>query len=399
MTQDSENLNRKQLGRRISIGVVVAAVVALLLVTLDTERNPRTDDASVRANFIEIAPEISGRLAQLPVKDNAYVKQGELLFVIDPRDYEYALQQALSDQEDLEQRIIDTKRKIAAQNSAVDAATAAVHNSTTAIRTAGSGVELAKATVLRAQAAANAAEAQLKYATNDLHRIEPLLQKQYVTVDQVDQANTAVRVARGSYDAAVAALSEAQAQETQAAFRQQEADDQASETRAKLGQSIHVIDTLDILESQRPGLAARVDRARLDLERCRVVAPFNAYVTNMNISEGAYARPGTPMFTLIDTRKWWVVANYREGKVRRIHIGSPVDVYLMGHPERKFSGLVESIGYGVFPEDGSVVAGLPNIERTLNWVHLSSRFPVRVRIQNPDPALFRIGATAVTVVR
>jgi multidrug resistance efflux pump len=281
MAQDSENLNRKQLGRRIFFGVIVAAVVALLLVTLDTERNPRTDDASVRANFIEIAPEVSGRLAQLPVKDNAYVKQGDLLFVIDPRDYAYALRQALSDQENLEQRIIDTKRKIAAQNSAVEAASAAVHNSTTAIHTAGSGVDLAKATVLRAQAAANAAEAQLKYATNDLHRIEPLLQKQYVTVDQVDQANTAVRVARGSYDAAVAALSEAQAQETQAVLRQQEADDQATESRAKLGQSIHIVDTLDILESQRPGLAARVDRARLDLERCRVVAPFDAYVTNV----------------------------------------------------------------------------------------------------------------------
>jgi membrane fusion protein, multidrug efflux system len=399
MTQDSENINRKRLGLWIFRGVIAATVVALLLVILETERHPRTDDASVRANFIEIAPEVSGRLAQLPVKDNAYVKQGELLFVIDPRDYEYALRQALSDQENLEQRIIDTKRKIAAQNSAVDAASAAVHNSTTAIRTAGSGVDLAKATVVRAQAAANAAEAQLKYATNDLHRIEPLLQKQYVTVDQVDQANTAVRVARGSYDAAMAALSEAQAQETQAALRQQEADDQASESRAKLGQSIHVIDTLDILESQRPGLAAKVDRARLDLERCRVVAPFDAYVTNMNISVGAYARPGTPMFTLIDTRKWWVVANYREGKVKNIRIGAPVDVYLMGHPERKFGGLVESIGYGVFPEDGSVVTGLPNIERTLNWVHLSSRFPVRIRVQNPDPDLFRIGATAVTVVR
>ncbi len=399
MTQEPANVSRKRVGRLIRFGVVIAAVVTLLLVVLDTDRHPRTDDASVRANFIEIAPEVSGRLAQLPVKDNAYVKQGELLFVIDPRDYEYALRQALSDQENLEQRIIDTKRKIAAQNSAVEAASAAVHNSRTAIRTAGSGVALAKATVLRAQAAANAAEAQLKYATNDLHRIEPLLQKQYVTVDQVDQANTAVRIARGSYDAAVAALSEAQAQETQAVLRQQEADDAASESRAKLGQSIHVIDTLDILESQRPGLAARVDRARLDLERCRVIAPFDAYVTNMNISEGAYARPGTPMFTLIDTRKWWVVANYREAKVRSIRIGSPVDVYLMGHPEKRFTGLVESIGYGVFPEDGSVVAGLPNIERTLNWVHLSSRFPVRIRIQNPDPDLFRIGATAVTVVR
>jgi multidrug efflux system membrane fusion protein len=262
MTQDSENINRKRLGLWIFRGVIAATVVALLLVILDTERHPRTDDASVRANVIEIAPEVSGRLARLPVKDNAYVKQGGLLFVIDPRDYEYSLQQALSDKENLEQRIIDTKRKIAAQNSAVDAASAAVHNSTTAIRTAGSGVDLAKATVVRAQAAASAAEAQLKYATNDLHRIEPLLQKQYVTVDQVDQANTAVRVAHGSYDAAVAALGEAQAQETQAVLRQQEADDQASESRAKLGQSIHVIDTLDILESQRSGRKGRPRPAR-----------------------------------------------------------------------------------------------------------------------------------------
>jgi multidrug efflux system membrane fusion protein len=399
MTEDHENVDRKRLGHRIFIGVVVGAVAGLLLVTLDTERNPRTDDASVRANFIEIAPEVSGRLVQLPVKDNAFVKQGDLLFVIDPRDYEYALQQALSDQENLKQRIIDTKRKIAAQNSAVQAASAAVNTSTTAISTAGSGVDLAKAAVSRAQANVAAAEAQLKYATNDFHRIEPLLQKQYVTVDQVDQANTAVRVAQGNYDQAAAALSEARAQQTQAVLRQQEADDQASESRARLGQSIHVVDTLDILESQQPGLAAKVDRARVDLERCRVVAPFNAYVTNMNISVGAYARPGTPMFTLIDTRKWWVIANYREGKVKNIRIGAPVDVYLMGHPERKFRGLVESIGYGVFPEDGSVVAGLPNIERTLNWVHLSSRFPVRIRIQNPDADLFRIGATAVTVVR
>lgn len=399
MTEIGSDQTRKQIGRRILVGVIAATAIALLLVTLDTERNPRTDDASVRANFIAIAPEVSGRLAQLPVKDNAFVKQGDLLFVIDPRDYEYALRQGLSDQENLEQRIIDTKRKIAAQNSAVEAATAAVHDTTTAIKTAGSGVDLAKATVVRAQAAVTAAEAQLKYATNDLHRLEPLLQKQYVTVDQVDQANTAVRVARGNYDEAVAALGEAQAQETQAALRQEEAHDQASESRARLGQSIHIVDTLDILESQRPGLAARVDRARLDLERCRVVAPFDAYVTNMNISEGAYAHPGTPMFTLIDTRKWYVIANYREAKVRNIHIGSKVDVYLMGHPEKKFLGIVQSIGHGVFPEDGEVADGLPNIVRTLNWVHLSTRFPVRILVQNPDSELFRIGATAVTVVR
>jgi len=399
MTQESGSFDRKRLGRRIFVGVVATTVVALVLVILDTNLHPRTDDASVRANFIEIAPEVSGRLVELPVKDNAFVKQGDLLFVIDPRDYEHALQQALSDQDNLEQRIIDTKRKIEAQNSAVVAAGAAVRSSTTAIQTAGSGVDLAKAAVLRAQAAVDAAEAQLRYVTNDLHRIEPLLEKQYVTVDQVDQANTAVRVAHGNYDEAAAALSQAQAQETEAVFRQQEADDAASESRAKLGQSIHVVDTLDILTSQRLGLAAKVEQARLDLERCRVVAPFDAYATNMNISVGAYARPGTPMFTLVDNRIWYVIANYREDRVKNIHLGSPVDIYLMGHPDRKFTGVVDGIGHGVFPEDGQVAAGLPDIERTLNWVHLSTRFPVRIRVENPDPALFRIGATAVTVVR
>jgi multidrug efflux system membrane fusion protein len=399
MEQATQIPNRKLLGRRIGIGVVTAAVLLLLLVILETNRNPRTDDASVRANFIEIAPEVSGRLVQLPVKDNAFVKKGDLLFVIDPRPYEYALQMALSDQAALENQIIDQKRRIAAQDSAAEAAVAGVHTAKTGIKTASSSVDMAKAAVSRAQAAAVAAGAQLKLATNDLHRIEPLLEKQYVTVEQVDQARTAVRVAQGTYDESLAALTQARAQETQAVLGQEIAGEMESESQAKLGQAIHTIDTVDTLESQRAGKAAKVDNARLDLEHCRVVAPFNAYVTNMNISEGAYARPGAQMFTLIDTRTWWVVANYRESKVKAIRIGSPVDVYLMGHPDKKFHGVVDSVGFGVLPEDAKVIGGLPDIERTLNWVHLATRFPVRVRILDPDPELFRIGATAVTVVR
>ncbi|WP_353066879.1 biotin/lipoyl-binding protein [Tunturibacter psychrotolerans] len=399
MEQAPEALKRKQIGRWIAIGVVTAAIVALAFAILQTDLHPRTDDASVRANYIEIAPEVSGRLVELPVKDNAFVKKGDLLFLIDPRPYEYALQQALSDQEALEQQIIDAKRRIAAQNSAAEAALAGVHSSRTGVKTAGSTIDVAKATVSRAQASLAAAEAQLKLATNNLHRIEPLLQKQYVTVEQIDQANTAVRVAQGNFDEAQAALVQSQAQLAQSILRQQEADSAAAESQAKLGQAIHTIDTVDTLMSERPGKAAKVDSARLDLERCRVVAPFNAYVNNMNISVGEYAHPGTPLFTLIDTRTWWVVANYRESKVKNIAIGSHVDVYLMGHPDRRFNGTVESIGYGVFPEDGAVTGGLPNIERTLNWVHLSTRFPVRVRVQDPDPDLFRIGATALTVVR
>ena len=394
-----ETANRRRIGKRVVIGVVIAAAIALLLVVYQVDRYPRTDDASVWANYIQIVPEVSGLLVELPVKDNSFVKKGDLLFVIDPRPYEYALQQAMADQRNLEEQIVDEHRRIAAQNSAVQVAGAAVAMSKTGVQTAGSSVDAAHAAVTRAQATVVAAEAQLKLAANNLHRIEPLLQKQYVTVEQVDQANTSVRVAQGQYDEARAALQQAQAQLAQATLRREEAGSQSAESQAKLSQAIHATDRIETLESQRPAKAAKVDSARLDLERTRVVAPFDAYVTNKNISEGAYAHPGTPLFTLIDTRTWYVIANYRESKLKNIPIGAHVDVYLMGHPDRRFNGRVESIGYGVFPEDGKVAGGLPDIERTLNWVHLSARFPVRVRIEDPDAQLFRMGETAVTVVR
>src|SRR6516165_77196 len=399
MEPTTPKASKERIGRWIKIVVIAGAALLLLVAILITDYHPRTDDANVRANFIEITAEVSGKLVALPVKDNALVKKGDLLFEIDPRPYEYALQQALSDQEALEQQIIDAKRKIASEKSAVEAANAAELNLKTGIKTAGSGVNVASASVNRAKANVAAAEAQLTYATNNLHRVQPLLEKQYVTVDQVDLANTAVQTAQGNYDQALAALREAEAQHEQSVLRRVEADAAATESRARVSVAIHNVDTLDTLISQRPGRASRVDQARLDLERCSVVAPFDAYVTNMNISVGAYARPGSAMFTLIDTTVWYVVANYRESKLKHIHLGSTVDVFLMGHPDRKFPGVVESIGYGVFPEDGTVQAGLPQIERTLNWVHLSSRFPVRVRVKDPDPTVFRLGATAVTVVR
>lgn len=390
---------QKVLGRLIGIVVVLGAIGLLLTVITQTNEHPRTDDANVRANFIEIAPEVSGRLTELPVKDNEYIKQGDLLFVIDPRPYEYALRQALADQASLEQQIIDEQRKINAQNSGVEAARATLEHSNTGVKTAGSTTDVSKAAVSRAQAAVVAAQAQLALATNNVHRIEPLLAKQYVTVEQVDEANTALRVAQGNLDESQAALLQAQATQAQSVLREREADAVATESQAKLGQAINGLDRVETLISQRPARSAKVDSARLDLERCRVVAPFDAYVTNMNISIGAYARPGTPLFTLIDTRTWYVIANYRESEIRQIHLGQHVDVFLMAHPDQKFDGLVESVGFGVFPEDGKVAEGLPNIDRTLNWVHLSTRFPVRVRVQNPNPALFRIGATAVTVAR
>src|ERR1700677_5018052 len=111
-------------GRILGITVVASAAISLAVVVWKSNRYPRTDDATVRANLIEIAPEVEGRLVQLPVRDNEYVKKGDLLYEIDPRSYKYALEIAESEQAELEQQIADQLRRIAAETSASELAKA-----------------------------------------------------------------------------------------------------------------------------------------------------------------------------------------------------------------------------------------------------------------------------------
>lgn len=385
--------------RRLGYAIVAAALLVLVIAVLLVDRHPRTDDATVRANTIAFAPEVEGRLVQLNVQDNQFVHKGDLLFQIDPRPYEYALQQARAEQATLESQIEDERRGIAAERSAVGAARAGVSGSQSNISAAHGAYLAAKAAVERAKAAQDSADAQLKFAQNDYDRIAPLLAKHYVTIQQVDQAQTAVRVAQEASHQAASQLLQAQAQEQMALAAKQAAGANLEASQSKLGQAQHTVDTLDTLEAQRASRAAKVQQAELNLKWTSVQAPFDGYVTNMNISPGAYAHVGTPMFTLIDTSRWWVLANYRESKLKHIRPGQHVQVYLMDQPNRRFDGIVDSVGRGVFPEDGATLNGLPNVDRTLNWVHLSARFPVRIRITNPDPEVFRIGATAITVIR
>lgn len=104
---------------------------------------------------------------------------------------------------------------------------------------------------------------------------------------------------------------------------------------------------------------------------------------------------------MIDAQKWWVTANFRETQLRHIAPGSSADVFLMAHDNLPFHGVVESIGYGVTPDPsvaGVLSAGLPTVDRTLSWVHLAARYPVRIWIQSPPESLLGIGQTAVAVV-
>ena len=389
-------------GRVLSALIVIGAMVSGLVVLYHTDVHPRTDDSEILANFIGIAPQVEGPLIRLSVHDNQFVKKGDLLFEIDDRPYRYALEKAISERSTLEGQISDERRRISALVSAVSVAEANIHGTEADVNRWAAAVDQARADVAGAEQAVSRARAEWSYANNNLHRIEPLLVKQFVTVDQVDRART-------SEVAEAQSLKQAESQllQTQAALQSTLAQEQRSkamlgQSRAQHEQSQNAVTTLEPLINQRGAKMSAIDTARYNLNNCRVYAPFDARITNLTISEGAYAHVGQQMFVLIDARTWWAVANFREGQLQHIAPGMRADVYVLSKPNERFSGVVDSIGFGVTPDAdvvGRFAEGLPDVQRSLNWVHLASRYPVRVRVQNPPPDLFRVSESAVVVIR
>jgi len=393
---------REHLGRLMSIGIFIGALLVGLTTFERTRLYPRTDDAEVLANFIGIAPQVGGPILHLNVRDNQLVKRGDLLFEIDSRPYEYALERALSEQSALEGQISDERRKIAALVSAVSVSEANIQSAQADVARWQASIDQAEADVVTAEQGVNRAKADWSYASNNLRRIEPLLVKQFVTVDQVDKARSsetalseALKQTQSQVDLARAGLKSAHAQyqHSQAVLEQ---------SRAQHEQAMNAVTTLEPLITQRGAKASAIKDARYNLNNCRVLAPFDARVTNLTIAEGAYAHAGQQVFTLIDARTWWVVANFREGQLQHVEPGMKADVYVMSKPNLRFSGIVDSIGFGVAPDAdlvGRFQPGLPDVQRTLNWVHLSSRYPVRVRVTDPIANLFRVSESAVVILR
>jgi membrane fusion protein, multidrug efflux system len=384
-----------------SVLVLLYALLSGATVLYKTIANPRTDDAELFANFIGIAPVVNGPVTRLHVQDNQFVREGDPLFEIDERPYAYALVQARSDLQSLHGQIGNESRAIASLMSGVDVARAKELSSEAEFSRSIAAVEQARAEVSNARAAVERSDAELSYATHNLGRVEPLLQRQFVTVDQVDQARTmvstrsqAAKQARSQMALAEAGLRAVEAQQKQAQSNVVQAGHQVE-------QASHDVTTLEPLVGQLAGKQAVIDTAAYNLDHCKVVAPFDARVTNLTISQGAYAHAGEQMFTLVDTRTWWAIANFRETQLRHIQPGMEAEVYVLSRPDAHFKAVVDSVGFAVTPDAdlvGRLTPGLPDVQRTLNWVHLASRFPVRIRLLKPEPSLFRVGESAVVIV-
>jgi membrane fusion protein, multidrug efflux system len=331
------SLALRLVGRVLSAAIVIATIVVGLYVARLYYIYPRTDDAYVRANWVGIAPHVSGPITKLPIVDNQYVKQGDLLFVVDPRPYQAAL----------------------------DAAVAKLQLTELDIRALEDSIRTAEADRIRL--AADAA-----YAKQYLDRIEPLLAKHFVTANDVFNARSRVNAAEAAVEGARSDVRKAQNQ---------------------LGQYGNI-------NALRKAAEAAVYNAKLNVGYCYVRAPYNGWVTNLNIAEGQYANEGRQVVSLIDDRKWYVIANFRETFMSHIEPGMTAEVFVLAYPNKRFRGRVQGVGWALYQQNGASVEGLPQVEPTLNWVRLSQRFPVRIVLEDRDPKFpFKTGYTAVVTIQ
>jgi membrane fusion protein, multidrug efflux system len=332
-----DHLLVRMAGRLLGLAIMLGALAALGYVGRLYYLYPRTDDAYVRANSVGVAPHVSGPIVKLPVADNQHVREGDLLFIVDPRPY----------------------------NSALDAAEARLDLTNLEIKGYQDAIKAAAAEQIRR-------EADAAYARQYLGRIEPLLKRHFVTANDVFDARSKARAAEAAVDNQRSAVRQAQNQ---------------------LGQ-------LGDINARRKAAEAAVYDARLNVNYCYVRAPFDGYVTNLNIAVGQYANEGRQVLTLIDNRNWYVLANFRETFLSHIRPGMTAEVFLLSYPNRRFRGRVQGIGWGLYQPNGATIEGLPEVEPTLNWVRLSQRFPVRIILGPNNPELpFRIGQTAVVTIQ
>jgi multidrug efflux system membrane fusion protein len=334
----------KPSARLVVLALVAVAVVAGLYVLHRRSVLPSTDDATIDADVVHVAAAVGGRVIAIPVTENSQVRAGDLLFQIDPLPYRLAVGQAQAEL-GLAQAALETQRRV--------------------LSTQRSTATVAGDQVRRA-------ETNLQLARRTVERLRPLATKGYIPAQQFDQAQTAQRDAETS-------LVQAREQSV-AAVR-------AVDTEAGAAATV---------QARRAALAI-AERA---LDDTTVRAAHPGRIVGLTAATGELVIPSQTLFTLVKADEWFAVANFREIDLHAVKVGDCATVFSMIDRRRPMRGVVQGIGAGVLDTDRvNLPRALPYVERSLSWVRVAQRFPVRIRIEGPPPDLMRIGASAVVEVK
>ena len=296
-----------------------------------------TNDAQVEEYINPINSKVGGFIRRINYEENQPVKAGDTLVVIDDRDYRLPVAEA----------------------------EAALANAQAQLQVLGGNVRTSESSSAVSQAQIGAARARLAEQQKEYARYRQLLADEAVTRQQFERIETALAVARSEYQA------------LQGGY--QTSLSRVSET-----------------QSQRPVLLAEIKRrqvalekARLDLSYTTVTAPYAGKMGRKTIQEGQLIQPGAPLAYIVNEQAGkWITANFKETQLRHMHVGQPVRITTDAYPGQAFHGQVESLS----PATGARFSLLPPDNATGNFVKVTQRIPVRIRLTDPAEKTAQLSA-------
>ncbi len=316
--------------------VAVLIILSLVWYLLADRFTPYTQQARVQTFVVPVAAEVAGTVIKVNVRNNQDVKAGEVLFELNPQQYQIAVDRARADLE-------TTRKQIGANTAGIDSKLASL----------------------------KAAQANEVMSRQDLQRLERLYKEDPGTISV-----RRLEVSRASLDAAVASVAAARAE----VQRARETQGGSDEKNAQLLSAI----------SNR-------DKAELDLANTRIHARSNGLITDLRTDVGQFVGAGAPVMTLIAIHDVWITADMTENNLGRMQPGTPVRIVLDTLPGSIFEGHVRSIGYGVSTGQSTPAGSLPTVQNSRDWLRPAQRFPVIIELepgQLTDYSGIRVGGQA-----
>ena len=370
-----------------------------------------TDDAYVDGTITTISAKVPGHVVELLVQDNQPVKKGDLLLRIDRRDYQVRRDQSSSAVATAEASLRAARSEVplARDDTAaqIDQARAALEGASVAVQSAEAAVEESRARLEARRAATDAmradvvgAESAARQAARERERMDRLVKGGFVAQRDFDTADSALETAAASLDATRRRQlqSEREIQQAEAELRSRRlAIDQArqrvAEARAALARSESGRHQIAIKDAESSRAEARLKEAQADLAHADlqlqytdVRAPGDGIVSKRTVELGQIVQTGQPLLAIVPLHEVWVVANFKETQLGRVHPGQRAEISVDGLPGKKFAGKVHSISSGT----GARFSLLPPENATGNWVKVVQRIPVKIlldekEIGNPQP--------------
>ncbi len=369
------------------VGIVLAVIGGYAFLTRNEES---TDDAQIDADVVAVAPQVGGRIAEVPVHSDEHVKAGQLLLQIDTSDLDARLAQARAqlgsaraqvDAAEAQERITS-----ATAHGGLESARAMVSGSRVALNGSGDQIATARAELERAQADARQKEL-------DLHRTRQLERAGAVAQQQVNHAQL-------DYDSARAALSRAQSNLAAAQSERRNLATQVSAAQGHLAESAPVDAQIaaahaatELARARAHQAEAAVHLAELQLGYARVTAPVDATVSNLNAEVGQIVVPGQPVASLVPDRTY-VVANFKETQIGDMRPGNRAVVNVDAYPNHDIEGVVVSLAAGT----GARFSLLPANNATGNFVKVVQRVPVHVAFRHRPDLPLQAGLSATVTV-